>query len=101
MDGPKSKGLHRMDWNLRGRVQIPDDASERQRSWMRRRGGSLVPAGLYTARLTVDGEQMTRQVRVEIDPDHPDGSWIANQEAAALQEFLDELAREEAEASGR
>jgi hypothetical protein len=101
LEGPKSKGLHRVEWNLRAQASVPADADERTRSWSRRRGGRLVTAGTYTARLTVDGEVMEQQLKVEIDPDHPDGSWIANQERAALQEFLEELEREAAETGGR
>ncbi|MCK5941265.1 MAG: hypothetical protein KAI24_04775, partial [Planctomycetes bacterium] len=67
------------------------------RQWYMSRGGSRVGPGTYTARLTVDGEQLVRKVKVEIDPDHPDPSWIANEDAAALQEFLEELERDEAE----
>ena len=101
LEAPKSKGLHRVEWNLRAQANVPADADERTRSWSRRRGGRLVGAGTYTARLTVAGEVMEQQLRVEIDPDHPDGSWIANQERAALQEFLEELEREAAESGGR
>ena len=93
----KEKGLHRVTWNLRGPVDIPEGASERARQWYMSRGGSRVGPGTYTARLTVDGEQLVRKVKVEIDPDHPDPSWIANEDAAALQEFLEELERDEAE----
>lgn len=82
-------GLHRISWNLRGPVAIPAGASERQISWMRRRGGTRVSPGVYTAKLTVDGVEMTQKIKVEIDPDHPDPSWMQNEEAAALQEFLE------------
>ena len=99
MEAPKGKGLHRVTWNLRGPVNLPADASERQRQWMMRRGGTRVGPGTYTARLTVDGEAMVQKIRVEIDPDHPDPSWITNQEQAELQEFLEEAARDEAEAA--
>ena len=101
MSAPKEKGLHRVTWNLRGPVQIPAGASERQRSWMMRRGGPRVGPGQYTARLTVDGVEMLQRVKVEIDPDHPDPSWISNQEQAELLEFYEELARDEAERDGR
>lgn len=95
----ESKGFHRVTWNLRGPVSIPDGASERARQWYMRRGGTRVGPGTYTARLTVDGEEMVQKIRVEIDPDHPDPSWITNQEQAELQEFLEEAARNEAEAA--
>ncbi|MGC6487114.1 MAG: VPS10 domain-containing protein [Planctomycetota bacterium] len=101
MDAPKEQGLHRVTWNLRGPVNLPAGASERQRQWMMRRGGPRVGPGSYTARLTVDGEEMLQRVKVEIDPDHPDPSWIANQEAAEWLEFLEEVERDEAERSGR
>ena len=101
MEAPKGKGLHRVTWNLRGPVNLPADASDRQRQWMMRRGGTRVGPGTYTARLTVDGEEMLQRVKVEIDPDHPDPSWITNQEQAELLEFYEELLRDEAERSGR
>ena len=101
MEAPKGKGLHRVTWNLRGPVNLPADASERQRQWMMRRGGTRVGPGTYTARLTVDGEEMLQRVQVEIDPDHPDPSWIRNQEQAELLEFYEELLRDEAERAGR
>ena len=82
-------GLHRVTWNLRGPVQIPAGSSERQISFMRRRGGTRVGPGVYTAKLTVDGVEMTQQIKVEIDPDHPDPAWMQNEEAASLQEFLE------------
>lgn len=82
-------GLHRVAWNLRGPVAIPDGTSERRIGFMRRRGGTRVGPGVYTARLTVDGVEMTQQIKVTIDPDHPDPSWMQNEEAAALQEFLE------------
>ena len=90
-------GFHRVAWNLRGPVSIPDGASERARQFYMRRGGSRVSPGAYTARLTVDGEEMTQKIQVEIDPDHPDPVWIQNEEEAALLEFLESEARDEAE----
>jgi len=101
MEASNEKGLHRVTWNLRGPVNIPAGASERARQWYMRRGGSRVGPGTYTARLTVDGEQFVQKIKVEIDPEHPDPSWIANQERAELMEYLEELEREEAEAAGR
>src|SRR5690606_24234728 len=83
------KGLHRVNWNLRGPVAIPAGASERAIEFYRRRGGSRVGPGVYTARLTVDGVEMTQDITVEIDPDHPDASWLQNEEQAALLEFLE------------
>ena len=68
---------------------------------MMRRGGSRVGPGTYTARLTVDGEEMLQQITVKIDPDHPDPSWIRNEERAELMEFFEVAAREEAEQAGR
>jgi hypothetical protein len=32
--------------------------------------------------LTVDGTQMTQDVTVTLDPDHPDGAWLEFQERA-------------------
>jgi len=101
IEAPKDKGLHRVAWDLRGAVDIPADATDRQRQWYRRRGGSLVGPGHYTARLTVGEEVLLRRVKVQMDPHHPDPSWIANQERADLEAFLDECERDAIEASGR
>ena len=100
MDAPKGAGLHRVTWNLRGPVNVPAGASERQRQFYMRRGGSRVGPGSYTARLTVDGVEMLQAVQVEIDPEHPDASWIRSEERAAWQEHLEALERDEAEAAG-
>ena len=66
-----------------------------------RRGGSRVGPGSFTARLTVDGVEMLQAVQVEIDPEHPDASWIRSEERAAWQEHLEALERDEAEAAER
>ena len=100
MDAPEGAGLHRVTWNLRGPVNVPAGASERQRQFYMRRGGSRVGPGSYTARLTVDGVEMLQAVQVEIDPEHPDASWIRSEERAAWQEHLEALERDEAEAAG-
>ncbi|MFK7739291.1 MAG: PDZ domain-containing protein [Planctomycetota bacterium] len=97
LEAPTAKGLHRVNWNLRGRVRIPDGASERARQYYMRRGGSRVQPGVYTLRLTVDGEEMTRTLKVEMDPENSDPSWIRNEEAAELAEFLEECERDERE----
>ena len=83
------KGFHRVSWNLRGPVAMPEGASERAMQFRRRRGGTRVGLGVYTARLTVDGVEMTQNIKVEIDPDHTDPSWMQNEEEAALLEFLE------------
>jgi hypothetical protein len=84
------KGFHRVSWNLRGPVAMPAGASERAMQFRRRRGGTRVGLGVYTARLTVDGVEMTQNIKVEIDPDHTDPSWMQNEEEAALLEFLEQ-----------
>ena len=95
IDASNAAGLHRVTWNLRGPVSIPEGASERAIEFYRRRGGERVSPGIYTARLTVDGVEMTQQVTVEIDPDHTDPSWMQNEEEAALLEFLEQEGDEE------
>lgn len=84
------KGFHRVSWNLRGPVAMPEGASERAMQFRRRRGGTRVGLGVYAARLTVDGVEMTQNIKVEIDPDHTDPSWMQNEEEAALLEFLEQ-----------
>lgn len=101
MDAPKQAGLHRITWNLRGPVNMPAGASERQRQFYMRRGGSRVGPGSYTARLTVDGQEQLQTVAVEIDPAHPDPSWLRSEERAAWAEHLEALERDEAEQGGR
>lgn len=81
MECPTDAGLHAVSWNLRGPAQIPDGASERARQWYMRRGGPRVGPGTYTLRLAVDGETMTRELEVEIDPDNPDPVWLSNEQA--------------------
>ncbi|MGK0155642.1 MAG: photosystem II stability/assembly factor-like uncharacterized protein [Neolewinella sp.] len=95
IDVSAEKGFHRVAWNLRGPVSIPDGASERAIEYYRRRGGSRVGPGVYTARLIVDGVEMTQKVKVDIDPDHTDPSWMQNEEEAALLEFLEREGDEE------
>lgn len=95
VEGETEKGLHAVQWNLRGRANVPEGASERARQWYQRRGGPRVGPGEYTVRLTVDGRSMTRSLKVEIDPDHPDPRWIQNEEAAAFAEFLEAAELEE------
>jgi photosystem II stability/assembly factor-like uncharacterized protein len=52
-----SAGVHRFVWDLAVQAEGAGD-----------RGGPRVPPGQYTARLTVDGEELTRSVDVLIDP---------------------------------
>ena len=95
LDTSADKGFHRVSWNLRGKVAIPAGASERAIQYYRRRGGSRVGLGVYTARLTVDGEEMLQSIKVDIDPDHTDPTWMQNEEEAALMEFLQQDDQEE------
>ncbi len=88
LDGAKEAGLHTLQWNLRRRARVDPDADERVQQWMRRRGGPRVTPGTYTARLVVDGRTQSHELNVEIDPDHPDPSWLRFEEEAELLEFL-------------
>jgi hypothetical protein len=38
---------------------------------------------------------MTQNIKVEIDPDHTDPSWMQNEEEAALLEFLEQEGEEQ------
>jgi photosystem II stability/assembly factor-like uncharacterized protein len=93
-------GLHRVTWDLRRPAPNQGNSSGGQRSW-RRRGGSRVGPGIYTARLTVDGDVMEQPIKVEIDPDHPDPSWLGNEERAERLEQELQEAMDEAEEIGR
>ncbi|MCR9245170.1 MAG: PDZ domain-containing protein [bacterium] len=86
MKAPTEKGLHTVTWNLRGPARIPDGASERARQWYMSRGGARVDPGTYTLNLVVDGETMTQKLKLELDPDHPDPSWLSNEQANELFE---------------
>jgi hypothetical protein len=59
---PTSPGMHRFVWELRHVGPWSADSSRTGR------GGPLVAAGEYTARLTVGGRTLTRTFRVLMDP---------------------------------
>ena len=79
-------GMHRVTWDLRRPAPAQSNGAPAQRRWGRRRGGSRVSPGVYTARLTVDGEVMEQPIQVILDPDHPDPVWLGNEEQAEVLE---------------
>ncbi|MEM8933572.1 MAG: hypothetical protein AAGE94_20450, partial [Acidobacteriota bacterium] len=67
---PLGAGLHRVAWNLAGEGPEPRDpnaAVEANDFRPPPRGAEVVP-GVYTARLTVDGEAFETDVEVNVDP---------------------------------
>ena len=86
LDAPKSKGLHRVNWDLRKTAPPSARNQSPRRRFGRSRGGPRVRPGIFAIRLTVDGVAQTQTLDVQIDPDHPDPSWITFQEEAELME---------------
>ncbi len=82
IDCETDPGLHRATWNLR-KTPSEDRSGERRSSRFRRgpRGARARP-GTYTVRLVVGDEVQTQPLVVEMDPQHPDPSWISFQEEA-------------------
>jgi photosystem II stability/assembly factor-like uncharacterized protein len=91
-------GMHRVTWDLRRPAPAQSNGASAQRRWGRRRGGSRVSPGVYTARLTVDGEVMEQPIQVILDPDHPDPVWLGNEEQAEVLEAELRAATAESEA---
>ena len=80
LEAKTGAGLHSVSWDLRG--SPPANGNTSRGRFGRSRRGRRVELGTYTVRLSVDGMQQDQQLKVEIDPDHPDPSWITNQEEA-------------------
>ena len=74
LEASPEPGLHRVVWDLR------HPRPEGRRS--RRRQGPIVRPDRYEVVLTAGKTEVVRELAVAIDPDHPDGGWIAGQEAA-------------------
>jgi hypothetical protein len=84
---PAKAGMNRVIWDLRVNdpTQIPgafySDSKPR---------GYLVPPGLYTVKLSVDGETFTQPLTVAVDPRAPDaGPAIAAKTALAAKVWAD------------
>ncbi|MHC5011649.1 MAG: VPS10 domain-containing protein [Planctomycetota bacterium] len=87
LEAPTEAGLHEVRWDLR-----------RPRPPNRRRGpGPRVPPGNYRIVLTVGETTYTQDVAVNIDPEHPDPTWVEFENEA--EEF--EIERLEAKARRR
>ena len=70
-DAPTSKGLHRIDWDLRRAVSREDMRGNRR---FRRGGG--VDVGTYTVVLTAGEEVLEKSFEVENDPGEDDTRWM-------------------------
>jgi hypothetical protein len=67
----KPPGLHAFVWNLRRTTQPPKSAAKAKQP----RGlppGAPAPEGIYQVTLTVDGQELTRELKVESDPEFPE-----------------------------
>lgn len=86
-DLPLAAGIHRVAWNLAEappEARDPDEEIEGNEFRPAPRGPEVVP-GVYTARLTVDGEVFETDVEVNVDPmiDVDDEALIAQHEMAS------------------
>ena len=81
LEGKTDAGLHSMTWDLR-RSAPGGNNNSRQGRWSRNRGGARAQPGIYTVKLTVDGEVQTHPLTVVIDPDNPDPVWLSFEEEA-------------------
>lgn len=66
LNGSKEAGLKRLAWDLR--YARPTDEEERPGGFFGPPQGPLLPPGEYVVRLSVEGKQMEKRVRVEEDP---------------------------------
>lgn len=66
LDAPRTKGLHRVTWNLRG--DAPEGDGEEGGRRFRRRGAPMMEPGEYIVALTVKGETQTQRVVIRPDP---------------------------------
>jgi photosystem II stability/assembly factor-like uncharacterized protein len=85
------KGLHVVNWDLRGAPPQADQNSGRRR----RRRGRLMEPGTYRVVLDVDGTTHAASVNVRMDPVFPDPNWVQTEEEAALVEELLETSDED------
>jgi hypothetical protein len=74
LETKKEAGLHTANWNLLTRGEGPGGPGPRGQ----RR--DPVPAGMYRLVLTVDGEELVQNIKVEADPSLPPGAPIIAEE---------------------
>ena len=75
LEASVERGLHRVSWDLRALPSEEESAAPQEgRRWRSRRGRQVEPGKVLVV-LTVNGETQTRQLVIEMDPDHRDGSW--------------------------
>jgi len=75
LEASVERGLHRVSWDLRALPSEEESAAPQERRRWRSRRGRRVEPGKVLVALTVNGETQTRQLVIEMDPDHRDGSW--------------------------
>lgn len=99
-DVPQEAGLHRLAWDLREDAPRPrreDDGAGND--FFRPLGGPAVLPGVYTVRLTVDGESSEASVEVGVDPDLavPPSELVAQHRMASrlteMQEAVNDILR--------
>ncbi|MEC7585149.1 MAG: PDZ domain-containing protein [Planctomycetota bacterium] len=93
LDGKTDAGLHVITWDLRGSAPA-GNSSAPQRRWSRNRGTRAQP-GVYSVRLTADGDVQSHPLTVIIDPDNPDPAWLSFEEEAELAADQDDDREEE------
>jgi hypothetical protein len=111
IDGERTAGMYKVDWDLR-RVPPPAPPQAAGAAGGRggpgaagggggggggggrsgfRRGGALVPPGLYRVVLTVDDQTYTQALTVATDPEYPEyRPWQTEEQELELQEMYEE-----------
>ena len=89
------KGLHVVNWDLRGMPPQAEENSGRRR----RRRGRLMEPGTYRVVLEVDGTTHAATIDVRMDPTFPDPDWVQTEaESERIESLLE--ASDEDEANG-
>jgi photosystem II stability/assembly factor-like uncharacterized protein len=71
-EGPKTPGLHALVWNLRRTTQPPKAPPGTAKQPAVLPPGAAAPSGIYQVTLSVDGRPLTRELKVEADPEFPE-----------------------------
>lgn len=96
LEGPGTKGVHRVAWDLR--YPLPFKVEAEDEGWFGPPKGTLVLPGAYTVKLTARGKALTETVQVRVDPQAkttPEAlrtRFEASQRAADLQRAFTESA---------
>jgi photosystem II stability/assembly factor-like uncharacterized protein len=66
LTGPSEQGINRINWNLR--YELPTEEKEERRRFFRTPRAPFVLPGEYQIKLIVNGKEMNKTVKVELDP---------------------------------